>query len=266
MLRVVSVQPSIVLGKPELNQEHIKYLLEPIRNRLIDMIILPEMAITGYVFPEKKGMHDLAEVCGQGPQFAFFAQLAVEYKAYVFAGYPERVSDTEYYNSMYCIDRSGNLIVNYRKHCLYEEDKRYFLAGEKFKTLEVTTLGGRTLKVVPAICMDLNYSSPEKYFDYELATFCKEEEADAIVFLANWLKGDTVGNYMIKYWVQRLEPLVGDGTSGKQVHFLCANRIGIEGGITFVGLSCHLGLNPVKLINQLDNTQSAIVMSAIPLN
>jgi protein N-terminal amidase len=265
-LRVLSVQPPIALGQPEVNMAHLRTLLAPHQNQLLDVIILPEMTLTGYVFSESKDLYALTEESGQGVQFQFFSQLAKDFRAYVFAGYPEQADDGQYFNSMYCIDRSGNLLLNYRKYFLYEEDKRHFKAGSSFSVLEIQILAGRTLRVVPAICMDLNYSTEDRFFDFELATFCKEEKADAIIFCANWLKSSEGSRKLLSYWLQRLTPLLQPQPGPKPSLFLCANRIGSENGTIFAGLSCHLRLNPPEILGCLDADQVGVLSSAIKLS
>lgn len=119
--------------------------------------------------------------------------------------------------------------------------------------------GGGTFRLVPAICMDLNMPTFEAPFDrFELATFASDHNADIVVGSMAWLdseppldvgedesraQGDGDGSAgraeeadtpasrwdavrsVISYWVLRLSPLIGSGAA-----FVCANRVGREGG------------------------------------
>jgi len=82
--------------------------------------------------------------------------------------------------------KKGSLLVNYRKHHLYEVDHRWSLEGEKFITFELTNTKNQKFKACVAICMDINcyeFKDPSKY---ELADFCKNEQIDALFFLTAW--------------------------------------------------------------------------------
>lgn len=111
-----------------------------------------------------------------------------------------------------------------------------------------------TFRLVPAICMDLNMPTFDAPFEkFELATFASEKQADIVVGSMAWLdseppldSADHEGRpndsedgkdaaaaasqweevrSVISYWVLRLSPLIGSGAA-----FVCANRIGREGG------------------------------------
>lgn len=114
-------------------------------------------------------------------------------------------------------------------------------------------LATRTFRLVPAICMDLNMPTFDAPFDkFELATFASEKRADIVVGSMAWLdseppmdsaedesrpndsrEGEKVVaatqweevRSVISYWVLRLSPLIGSGAA-----FICANRVGREGG------------------------------------
>lgn len=40
-------------------------------------------------------MDRVSELCAQGPQFDFYRQIALQYTAYVFAGYYEKIPDDQ---------------------------------------------------------------------------------------------------------------------------------------------------------------------------
>ena len=111
-----------------------------------------------------------------------------------------------------------------------------------------------TFRLVPAICMDLNMPTFDAPFEkFELATFASEKRADIVVGSMAWLDSeppldssedesqrDDSGDgkdaaaaasqweevrSVISYWVLRLSPLIGSGAA-----FVCANRVGREGG------------------------------------
>ena len=131
------------------------------------------MALCGYCLETKENVASMAEESGKGPSFEFFSEIARKLNCYVFAGYPENLNG-EFYNSLYCIGRTGELLLSYQKHFLYEVDKPLYKPGPSFKTLMIKTLGGKNLKVAPAICMDLNPEDFGPFEKYELANFVRE--------------------------------------------------------------------------------------------
>ena len=75
---------------------------------------------------------------------------------------------------------------------------------------------------------------------YELASAVKAHGSSVLLFSSAWCNSHpdddpkTITpvnrNEILTYWLNRLVPLVGS-----DVHFVCANRVGEENGITFTG-------------------------------
>jgi protein N-terminal amidase len=91
----------------------------------LDIIVFPEMAFTGYNFAGPQEALPLAVAAGEGEEFQFASKIAVSLNSYVAFGYIERVSEKGevlLYNAAAIIDRTGKLILNYRKSHLYYND------------------------------------------------------------------------------------------------------------------------------------------------
>lgn len=84
------------------------------------------------------------------------------------------------------LDRAGNLILNHRKKHLYETDKSWAQEGAAFSLLEITTLSNHSLRFALGICMDLNPWEFKDMSQFELAAFCKEHDADGLLFISAW--------------------------------------------------------------------------------
>lgn len=149
------------------------------KNDKIDILLLPEMALTGYTFKDRNDIRDCSEESGKGKQFNFLSQLAQKLGCYVFAGYPEiHISKEDnvehFYNSSYLIDRDGKLLITYRKKHLFETDKTWAEEGQAFMAVELKTREGSIIKAGLGICMDIN---PYEFIDnnkFEFSDFCKE--------------------------------------------------------------------------------------------
>jgi len=65
---------------------------------------------------------------------------------------------------------------------------------------------------------------------------------------------------VMTYWLNRLAPLVGEK---HECHFVCANRVGEERGITFTGCSCVMSLREPNLVEALGATQEGLLLAEI---
>jgi len=221
--------------------EHASNMIKHLQKGSIDLLVLPEMAFTGYVFKNREHIEPLME-SEKGPTFAWCQKEAVRLGTYIAAGYPLKMIDngvTKYLNAMCFVSPTGELIHTYSKHFLYETDKTWCDEGPGFISLDIQSLG----KVGIGICMDIN---PWEYKDsslYEFARFHQKEKTTIILFLANWLlsSGETLEDNSSfgtqNYWASRLKPLWGTDSL-----FVACNRIGTESGSTFCGGSCVLML------------------------
>ena len=81
---------------------------------------------------------------------------------------------------MYIIDRQGKLVLNYRKHFLYETDYKFCRRGESFKTVSITTKAGQKMKIGIGICMDLTAEDFKDFTLHEIANFFIKEDVDFI--------------------------------------------------------------------------------------
>ena len=112
-ITTISIQYEPELGKIAKNIGKLKIIISSI-SEPIDIIIFPELSLTGYNFKDQNQLKECSEKAGAGPHFHFATETAIKIKAYVFLGYPEE-DESSYYNSLYCVDPTGKLILNYRK-------------------------------------------------------------------------------------------------------------------------------------------------------
>ena len=64
----------------------------------------------------------IGERKGEGQNYEFAKEIAIQTKSYVIVGYVEK-DDDKLYNSALMVDRSGQLILNHRKKLLFDADK-----------------------------------------------------------------------------------------------------------------------------------------------
>ncbi|CAX43617.1 NT-amidase, putative [Candida dubliniensis CD36] len=94
-------------------------------NNKFDLIVLPELAITGYNFPNSTAIKPYLESIDKfGPSLNLGRELSIKYQSMLVIGYPEfSHGDNKIYNSCAVFNRCGQLIYNYRKTFLYETDE-----------------------------------------------------------------------------------------------------------------------------------------------
>lgn len=181
-----------------------------------DLLVLPEMAVTGYVFRSPEDVSRVAEP-PEGPTFQALSRIAAQTRCWIVAGFPE-VEGEHFFNSAMVIDREGALRFVYRKTLLYELDFFWATPGDSgYRTFET---GAGTFGV--GICMDLND-------DAFIEWLGSQTGLDAIAFPTNWLDQ---GYQVWGYWAWRLE--------GVKAALVAANTWGHEEGTAFRGESAVL--------------------------
>ncbi|QNK41911.1 carbon-nitrogen hydrolase family protein [Caproicibacter fermentans] len=157
VLTVSVVTMNAAWGQKEQNLNRIKGFIECAGKRGSDMVILPEMVLTGYddvaeTPKEEKMQARLAETI-PGPATDEIAEMTRRYGVYAFLGMPER-SPEGLYNSMAIFSPEG-LCAVYRKIHLPQPEPNWALRGEEPVLVE-TPWG----PVGVSICFD-SYYFPE---------------------------------------------------------------------------------------------------------
>ncbi|CEG84521.1 hypothetical protein RMATCC62417_18312 [Rhizopus microsporus] len=205
----------------------------------IDVLVLPEMAFTGYVFNSVEEIMPYLEDAETGPTVNWARKQAQRLECYVIVGYPQKEGN-RYYNSLCCVDPQGKLVKTYQKSFLFETDEQWATEGPGFVSMEIDGLG----KVGFGICMDINpYQLKADFHDHEFANYHLKHDTDIIFCCMAWLKNSGDERDMIKYWAFRLLPLHSDSANERHTYFIACNRTGVERGKRFAGTSCALDIS-----------------------
>lgn len=92
-----------------------------------DLAVLPELALTGYLFTEKQEVSSLAEPV-PGPSSEKLSSLAVKKNMAIVTGFAEKSGD-KIFNSALLLLPDGNFKI-YRKNHLFHEEKLFFTPGD----------------------------------------------------------------------------------------------------------------------------------------
>ncbi|KAG9288174.1 hypothetical protein G9A89_020480 [Geosiphon pyriformis] len=281
-MKIACLQLRPVIGEVEHNQNRASSLLQKYGPEDVDLLILPEMAFSGYVFRDKIHIMPFLEDAEDGPTVRWAKSQAIRLKAFVMVGYPQimKGNPDKYFNSICFVDPSGDLISTYQKSFLFETDVRWAEEGPGFKSIHVDGLG----KVGFGICMDINpYRFMSPFTAFEFANFHKKQKTEIILCSMAWLdsdggsdeeiEGEDQYNYLtINYWFQRLLPIYCNYSGNpksedlRNVVFVVCNRTGTENGITFCGSSGVFLLKPdnPKIMGCLKKKEERVLVVDVP--
>ncbi len=153
-LRIVIAQLNILVGDIIGNRRKIIAASKEARDSLnADMIVFPELALTGYPPEDLLLRKDFHAQIQQSLNIIKDAVSGID----MLIGYPERVRDN-LYNSA-CVIRSGEIIANYHKQKLPNygvfDEKRYFQKGSKPCVVNL-----KGLPIGITICEDIWFPEP----------------------------------------------------------------------------------------------------------
>lgn len=220
----------------------------------LDLLVLPELAFTGYNFPSLESIKPFLEPTTSGPTTQWAIATAKRLGCHVIVGYPEVSTDVETsssdskgerektevayknYNSTVTISPSGEILANYRKSFLYYTDESWAAEGPGgFYCDSLGTLG----RVGLGICMDINPHEFTAPWDaYEFTSHMLTEDAKLVVLSMAWLTHTPLEALLlspekpaletISYWIERFAPFLGASKTGGDITVVFSNRVGTE--------------------------------------
>jgi predicted amidohydrolase len=201
-------------GQVRNNLEAMRHAAEKAASRSVDLLIFPEMFLTGYHIGDQ--VKELAEPV-DGPAAGAVSAMARSLGLAILYGYAEREGPA-IYNAALLVDRQGAMVANCRKaHLFGSEEKRLFRPGGH---LVLAHLEG--LKVGILICYDAEF--PEAVRHLALSG------ADLLA----------VPTALMEPYAIVATTVMPTRAWENQVFIAYANRCGVENGMTYTGLSCIL--------------------------
>ena len=231
-LAVGQIEPQIC--NVEENLTRVKSILEEAEKADVDVLVLPELCNSGYVFNEISEATDSAESIPEGP---FSKELLVWSRSgrLVVAGICERTSDG-LYNSA-AVFGDGEHIITYRKIHLFLDEADWFKGGQD----EPPVIVYRGYRFGVMVCFDWIFP--------EVARVLALEGAQVILHPAN-----LVLPYCQDAMITR--------SIENRVFTATANRIGTERGVKFSGLSQITDIKGNRLC-QMSNGKAGIASVTI---
>jgi predicted amidohydrolase len=236
--RVAAIQYEPTLGRKEKNIRDLLRLVEEAAQHDARLIVLPEMATTGYCWTSRAEISPYVEPV-PGPTTNQFQQLATRYNCYILVALPEVDPATKvYYNSAALLGPEG-LLGTYRKIHSWIAEPRWARDGDLGLPVWETQLG----RLSCLICIDVSY--------FEAARLAALQQADILLSPTNWHREKCPCNW----WMAR--------AFENGVYFIAANRYGEERGLQFSGGSCVL--NPDGSIQAYLDHGEGIVYGEVDL-
>ncbi|HWD03522.1 MAG TPA: nitrilase-related carbon-nitrogen hydrolase [Amycolatopsis sp.] len=210
MTRIVCAQLAPRIGELGANHRQIVSTIAETTAAGADVVVLPELATSGYVFESATEAADCA-IPPDDPMIAEWAA-AIEGESVVVCGYAERGPDGVLYNSAALLDATG-VLAGYRKGHLWDREKLFFTPGSQPPPVVATRFG----RIAVMICYDLEF--PEYTRHVALAG------ADLIAIPTNWPEvarpaGERPPEVLIAQAAARVN----------RVAIACCDRSGIERG------------------------------------
>lgn len=236
--RVAAIQYEPTLGEKEKNIADLLRLVEEAAQHNARLIVLPEMATTGYCWESRSEIAAYVEPV-PGPTTDRFQQLATQYDCHIALSLAEVDPATDvYYNCMALIGPQG-LIGTYRKIHSYISEPRWARDGDLGMPVWETPLG----RLTGLICQDASF--------FEAARIPALHNADILLFPTNWLDEKCPSSW----WMAR--------AFENGVYFIAADRYGLERGVQFSGGSCVI--DPDGAIQDYLDSGEGIVYGEVDL-
>ncbi|KAF9881197.1 hypothetical protein CkaCkLH20_01347 [Colletotrichum karsti] len=275
-MRIGCLQFAPQVGDIDNNLNRADSVLSKANTDDLDLLVLPELAFSGYNFKSLQQISPFLEPSGSGITSLWARTTALKYNCNVVVGYPEKVdvssqwpTGPEYYNSAIVVNGDGETIANYRKSFLYYTDETWALEGNQgFYEGWIPGLGNTSI----GICMDLNpYKFQAPWHAFEFAFHVLEYESNLVIVSMAWMTREDGRMFSrmpnepdmdtLTYWVTRLEPLIRSENEDEIIVVFC-NRTGTEDEVVYAGTSAVVGVQDgeVKIYGLLGRGEKELLV------
>ena len=235
MIKAGFVQFHPVLGDIQKNI----FLLEPYLNKLndVDLIVLPELASTGYNFDNREQAYRCAETVSNSKFLNYIASVTRKNNQYIVAGFNELLDD-KLFNSAVLVGPKG-LIGKYQKIHLFMHEKSIFEPG---------------LCKLPVFKTDIGVIGIQICFDY--------------LFSESWrvlaMKGAQIVCHPSNLLTENAHKCIPGLALSNRIYIITSNRIGTEKELTFNGKSCIVSPSGDVLVKATEIEETAIAIDFEP--
>jgi len=225
-MKVHAVQLDCVWEDPLANRERVRRWLASAHYRPGDLIVLPEMFLTGFSLNTAV----TAQPADSG-HVRFLAELAMEHRCAVLGGVVTAAADGNCYNEAVAYGPDGELLVRYQKRQPFSlgGETQVHAAGNQAAVFE---WGG--FQVAPLICYDLRFP--------ELAREAVNLGADLLIYMASWPIA------RVQHWLTLLQARAIEN----QAYVVGVNRCGRDPQFSYPGRSVVVDPHGVIIADAAD--------------
>jgi N-carbamoylputrescine amidase len=244
---VACIQMQPTFGNVAANVAHSLELIDRAAARGANLVVLPELANTGYMFASREEAFGLAEQIPGGPSVAAWAERAARHGMYIVAGITER-SGPDLHNSAVVIGPEG-YIGKFRKVHLWNEENLFFEPGDLGFPVFHTPIG----RIGVAICYDGWF--PETF------RLCALQGADIVCVPTNWvpIPGQAEGRQAMA------NILAMAAAHSNSIFIACADRVGVERGQPFEGQSLIVSYTGWPVVGPASRDAEDILIAEVDL-
>ncbi|WP_026700851.1 carbon-nitrogen hydrolase family protein [Salibacterium aidingense] len=209
-MRISLAQFTPKLKSKDYNLSRILDYLKEAGKQGADLVLFPEMSLTGYLLEEET--ETFAETLDSG----FLQTIQKECRQLNVAAvisFPEKYNEASYICAL-CIDSRGNILERYHKSHLFDSEKKYFAKGS---TYPVFTISG--IRIGMIICYDLEFP--------EVSRLLRLKGADLIL----------VSTANMKPYESYQDVFLKSRAMENEIPMVICNRLGTEGELEFFGES-----------------------------
>ena len=251
------VRVAVVQFDPQVGTQHsqnnlhnsLQLALQAAKNGA-NLIVLPELANTGYLFANRQDAFRHAEGVPDGPSVCAWLDFAQQHQVYLVAGLAEQ-EGMQLFDTAVLLGPDG-FIGKYRKAHLWNKEKLWFTPGDLGFPVFETPIG----RIGLMICWDVWFP--------EVPRLLSLQGADIICSLNNWVWTppplfDNAGKCMASY-------LTMTAAHVNNVFIAAANRIGEEQGERYLGCSLIAGTNGWPIGEVAPADEQAILYADVDLS
>lgn len=222
-IRVACLQMEPRIGEKTHNMARTLAMIDEAARAGANLVVLPELCNTGYVFETREEAFELAEPLPDGPSTQAWLEAAARHRMTIVAGITERDGES-LFNSAVVVGPKG-YIGRYRKNHPWGAENLFFEPGNLGVPVFQTPIG----RIACAICYDIWFP--------EIFRLAALQGADLLCVPTNWVPMPQQPRDL----PVMANLLAMAGAHSNSMFVACADRIGNERGQPFLGNSIIVG-------------------------
>ncbi|MDA8195014.1 MAG: hypothetical protein M0Z53_13590 [Thermaerobacter sp.] len=210
-------------GRVAANRDNAARMAADLFERGAELVVLPELTHHGYFPKDRHTVEALGEDLESGTSVGDWMRIARQYHGYIVGGLLER-DDAGLYNAAVLVGPAG-LVARYRKVHLFDWEKKWLLPGNQWVAAYLPDLD---VTVGLLVCYDLRFP--------EAVRQIADQGADLLAVPTTWTSiGKPVlwddGGYCLQNHLAIAHAYCN------RLAVVCADRVGQERGVTYLGAS-----------------------------